>query len=331
MTTLQGIDTSRYQGVVDWHQVAASGVTFAATRYGVGTTYEDPYAASNLLGMREAGIIPGAYHIVTAGVDQLASARFFVAGIQRILGGTTGVLMCVDVETVSGAGNATPEEAIAFTREVQHLIGRPPLAYIPQWWMDSNGWPTGQLSDCPYWHSAYNRSTPPDTMPTVGHGWTSAPIWQWTETGSCPGVAGAVDRDTYFGDLPGLRALAGYPTTPTPAPQEDDMIRLFKADGITYAGAPSVWYQVPTAEYATVLADALGLTVRTVNTRARDVLASAFLSMAPAAAPTTPVDVTALAAKLAPLLSSSLTVDVSTDVIEQALAHVHATTTLATD
>lgn len=44
-----GIDVSRYQGVIDWNQVAASGVQFAMIRVGyrtqaTGILNEDPFA-----------------------------------------------------------------------------------------------------------------------------------------------------------------------------------------------------------------------------------------------------------------------------------------------
>ena len=48
-----GIDVSRYQGAIDWNQVAASGVQFAMIRVGyrtqsTGVLNEDPFARYNL-------------------------------------------------------------------------------------------------------------------------------------------------------------------------------------------------------------------------------------------------------------------------------------------
>ena len=59
-----GVDVSRYQGVIDWNQVAASGVQFAMIRVGyrtqtTGILNEDPYARYNLQEAQRVGIKVG--------------------------------------------------------------------------------------------------------------------------------------------------------------------------------------------------------------------------------------------------------------------------------
>lgn len=66
-----GIDVSRYQGQIDWNQVAASGVQFAMIRVGyrtqnTGILNEDPYARFNLQEAQRVGIKTGAYFFSTA-------------------------------------------------------------------------------------------------------------------------------------------------------------------------------------------------------------------------------------------------------------------------
>lgn len=66
-----GIDVSRYQGQIDWAQVAASGVQFAMIRVGyrtqnTGVLNEDPYARYNLQEATKAGIKVGAYFFSSA-------------------------------------------------------------------------------------------------------------------------------------------------------------------------------------------------------------------------------------------------------------------------
>ena len=69
-TTL-GIDVARYQGTIDWQQVARSGVQFAMIRVGYraqadGIIKEDPNARYNLQEASRAGIALGAYFFSTA-------------------------------------------------------------------------------------------------------------------------------------------------------------------------------------------------------------------------------------------------------------------------
>ena len=65
MTVFQeGIDVSRYQGVVDWSAVAAAGKEFAIVRVGSSNQsgpYVDPYFTRNVQGAHEAGLRVGAY------------------------------------------------------------------------------------------------------------------------------------------------------------------------------------------------------------------------------------------------------------------------------
>ena len=61
-----GIDVSKYQGSIDWEQVAQSGVEFAMIRVGyrtkvTGIIYEDPGARYNLQEATKNGLLVGAY------------------------------------------------------------------------------------------------------------------------------------------------------------------------------------------------------------------------------------------------------------------------------
>ena len=66
-----GIDVARYQGTIDWAQVAASGVDFAMIRVGYrsmkdGEIKEDPNARYNLQEAQANGIKVGVYFFSTA-------------------------------------------------------------------------------------------------------------------------------------------------------------------------------------------------------------------------------------------------------------------------
>ena len=63
-----GIDVSRYQGVIDWQQVAA-GKQFAIVRAvssNSGGVYVDPYFEQNVAGAHEAGMRVGVYYYTYA-------------------------------------------------------------------------------------------------------------------------------------------------------------------------------------------------------------------------------------------------------------------------
>ncbi|MPY20555.1 glycoside hydrolase family 25 protein [Paenibacillus glucanolyticus] len=62
----QGIDVSRYQGVVDWAKVKASGKSFVFIKASQGTSLEDPRFAGNAQGAKAAGMLIGAYPYLEA-------------------------------------------------------------------------------------------------------------------------------------------------------------------------------------------------------------------------------------------------------------------------
>ena len=71
--TQQGVDVSRWQGSVDWGQVAASGVAFAYARVADGLNV-DSYFAANYAGIKAAGLIRGAYQSLRPGQNALDQA-----------------------------------------------------------------------------------------------------------------------------------------------------------------------------------------------------------------------------------------------------------------
>ena len=85
-----GIDVSKYQGNIDWEQVAQSGVEFAMVRVGyrtkvTGIIYEDPGARYNLQEAAKNGILVGAYFFSSAVTEEEAreEAAWTAAFISR--------------------------------------------------------------------------------------------------------------------------------------------------------------------------------------------------------------------------------------------------------
>jgi len=209
---LNGIDVSHYQGSINWSSVRNAGVTFAVTKATEGTTYTDAYVDDNIAGMKNAGIIPGAYHFAHPGTDATAQANYFTSVVRAANGGTfSGMLQLVlDLEDTDGR---TPAQVFAWTQtfvaRVQAVTGRPCIIYTGfYFWRDNVGNPTSNLN-CPLWLAAYVAESQTAALTPrawSGVGWA---FWQYTSSGSVPGVAGNVDRD-YFrntGSYPNINNL----------------------------------------------------------------------------------------------------------------------------
>lgn len=206
---LTGPDCSRHQGAVDWGKVAGAGHDFAIIKAtdGVSYRYVD-WFTSNFPRVKATGLVPGAYHFISAhhpGADQ---ARYFVATV----GDLDGVLAVVDVETGADGSHPTAARVREFATEFERLApGHPLIVYTGRWyWRDILGNPYG-ADIGPLWHSEYDTGaevTDGPEMDSYG-GWSACTIWQYTSSGSCPGVAGNCDLNQFFGDRADLLALTG--------------------------------------------------------------------------------------------------------------------------
>ena len=61
-TEPEGMDVSSHDGNVDWPTKASSGMSFAWIKATEGTSYQNPFYASQYNGSQSAGLIRGAYH-----------------------------------------------------------------------------------------------------------------------------------------------------------------------------------------------------------------------------------------------------------------------------
>lgn len=216
---LTGPDCSRHQGVVDWGRVKAAGHTFAIIKLTDGTVYSHiDWGRRNLPAVRAAGLVPGAYHWLYGPKDGAAQARVYVNEVRQ-LGGFDGLLAVVDVERDEDGSVPSYACVRAFTDEFFRLTdGHPLLIYTGRWfWRDILGNPPGAVLG-PLWHSEYESSAAEvadgPELDRYG-GWPAATIWQYTSSGSCPGINGACDLNRFIGTRTELLALTRT--------QEDDM------------------------------------------------------------------------------------------------------------
>ena len=80
----EGIDVSRWQGNINFEQVANSGIQIVYIKATEGTTYVSPTFEKSYLNAKENGLKIGFYHYVTARTEEeaKAEAQFFASKIQ---------------------------------------------------------------------------------------------------------------------------------------------------------------------------------------------------------------------------------------------------------
>ncbi len=196
----EGIDISHWQGTINWTQVAAAGKRFAYMKASEDADYLDPTYTTNRAQAKANGLYVGAYHFArpgTAAGDAVAEADHFV---DTALPARGELLPVLDLES-SGGLTVTALQAWVkdFMARVYDRTGIRAAIYVsPSFWskyMGNTGWfaANGYTT---LW-IAHWTTGPAPTLPASnwgGNGWT---FWQYTSSGTVPGISGRVDLDRY--------------------------------------------------------------------------------------------------------------------------------------
>lgn len=223
-----GIDASSYQGTVDWQAVADSGVKFvilrAGTSGGKDAMFEEYYA-----GAKAAGLWVGSY-IYTYAVtheEMVADARQFAGWLS---GKEFEMPVYVDVETAQQA--ALPEgellELVQTFRSYMTNLGYFCGVYTSYNWYD---WYLGM--DClPKEYLWVAKWTLSGTMSQNLS--DKFALYQYSESGSVPGIDGAVDLNVCYMDLPTIvkEFASELPTEVSPLPDSG----ITEVEGILSGG-----------------------------------------------------------------------------------------------
>jgi lysozyme len=211
-TKARGIDVSRFQGSIDWPTVAGSGIGFAFVQASRGSGADctvkpaqcgpDPYFAANRLAAESAGVRVGAYHRAFAAgatptdarADALAEANIFIAAVGSLQSGE--LIPVLDAETpFTGMTSTSLRTWIrVFVKRVTKKLGRKPMIYT-----NSSSWAaTGNTAEFakaryPLWIAEWGVSRP--SVPASNWAGRGYSVWQYTSSGSVPGIAGRVDMD----------------------------------------------------------------------------------------------------------------------------------------
>ena len=208
--TVKGIDVSKWQETINWTKVKAAGYGFAFIRISDGANYQDAKFTSNWAGAKSVGIIRGAYQFFRPTQSVTAQADMMIAK----LGGqyTPGDLPpVIDVEDDGGLSQATvASRTRQWVDRVQAALGVAPIVYTGKYfWRDEVGSPAS-FGPNPLWIAQYTTLCPDIPGP-----WSKWTFWQYTDSGSVPGIAGPVDTNRFNGSLAQLQAFAaGTPPKP---------------------------------------------------------------------------------------------------------------------
>ena len=193
----EGIDVSHWQGTIDWARVRAAGKTFAIAKASEGVGFADDRYQRNKADAMAQGIKFGAYHFARPGSNSpAAEADWFVntADIEH------GMLIpTLDLERTGGLGTSALISWVKqFVQRVDQRLGVKPMIYVsPAFWRSNMG-NTTWFADNGYsvlWVANWGVTSP--SVPGDNWGGRSWTFWQYTSSGSVPGISGRVDLNRY--------------------------------------------------------------------------------------------------------------------------------------
>lgn len=239
-----GPDVSIWTGWVNWPsvvqpQLRSDGTAKPTVRFGFTKAtqgrYVDRTLASNWRGMRQAGLIRGAYDFADFRKNPVRDARFYVRTMNRVGGiRSKGDFVVLDAEGVTRASKTRTVRWIRkWTKEVRRLTHLPTqrvVIYTGSWWWGPHTGNTRVFAKKGYrlWLSGYGRQP---SLPGWKWSW-----WQYTSTAKFNGIRGGADSSVWGGTHNSLRVAAGLkplPTAPvpTPTPTPGDSLLQRSGDG----------------------------------------------------------------------------------------------------
>ncbi len=187
----EGIDVSRYQGTIDWEQVAMDNISYAYLKATEGTSLVDVTYRRNIKEARKYGISVGSYHFYRSNISVDEQFNNLTS---TVLKEEQDLVPMIDVEV---RGSVSEEKFISDLREfierVTKHYGKKPLLYTFH-----NFYNKHLVNQFPgyHWMIARYRSD----SPTLNDG-TDYIMWQYTASGSVAGVRGNVDRSRIMGNF----------------------------------------------------------------------------------------------------------------------------------
>jgi GH25 family lysozyme M1 (1,4-beta-N-acetylmuramidase) len=196
--TRRGVDVSQYQQQVDWQQVYEAGFDFAFIRIGyrgntTGDLYADDLAQQHLAGARAAGLDVGVYFYSQAVSPEEAAQESqwclaFLEGMELELP------VVYDWEWVGSEARTAQMNrdtltacAKAFCSAIE-AGGHRSMVYFNSH-VSRDLLDLKELTEYPFWFAQYREAM--DFPHRVD-------FWQYTETGSVPGIRGKVDINLMF-------------------------------------------------------------------------------------------------------------------------------------
>lgn len=187
----EGIDVSHYQGSINWDEVVGgTNISYVYLKATEGASLVDRTYARNLAEARRVGLSVGSYHFYRPNISWKEQFDNMVSVIKME---DQDLVPIIDIEHRGSVSSKTfIEDLRSFVEKVTEYYGKKPLLYTYHNFY--NNYLVGQFKDYHFMIARYRSD-----RPTLNDG-KDYIMWQYTCTGSIPGIRGDVDRSKIMGD-----------------------------------------------------------------------------------------------------------------------------------
>lgn len=220
-----GVDVSNWQGCVNApraQSAKSAGTSFGIVKATEGVNFTDGSADCTMTGLAQAGIRRAVYHFARPeyGNSPEAEADWFLSQTRGYVG--QGVLPVLDWEPGGGQkGNVA--WAKRWLDRVSAAWGVKPLIYMSASTISMGDWTPVANADYGLWVAGYPNGYAGDRLRNPGQPpyslgpWPFAAAWQYSSSGSVPGIGDRIDVDWFYGDAVTWAKYANAPLPAAPA------------------------------------------------------------------------------------------------------------------
>ena len=177
-TRTRGIDVSKFQGTINWIKVAKdSTIKFVYVKATEGTSIRDPFYKTNITKAKKAGLLVGSYHLYsskTTAYQQMANMK------KKKKKSEQDLVPVLDIEG-HHSGRLYMKRVDKLLELMESEYGVKPMIYTSEKLYKTH-FANKKYSKYHIFIANYR-----------GYPTTRFTLWQYTETGHCPGISGYVD------------------------------------------------------------------------------------------------------------------------------------------
>ncbi len=193
----RGIDVSKYNGVINWAQVKASGINFAFLKIGSTKSGLDPTFHYNITNAQANGVKVGVYlYSYATNVEQATMEALLVAQWLAPYGLQMPVVIDIEDKVQRGLSVAEVNAIINTFCLIIDSAGYYPMVY------SYKNFFSGKIGATPWerWMAQYGSQLD----------YNGVSFWQYTSSGSVPGIGGRVDMNYQYKDYSKLIIQEGF-------------------------------------------------------------------------------------------------------------------------